>query len=173
MPKARKNYQLFSISFRDTKLAWYTSMLNETLIRFGGRVLCFYSGHGDNLLVFLAKGDPNSQKRLVMPKAKEDYLKLRGADLDKKSASIDPFSIKESAKGNSYSLDYGGAEKIGKDDYLFYEHVVFFGDDQIVFQGVSPKASDPIIIEDMKIISGSFRLNKKLKTKVIRAENIS
>jgi hypothetical protein len=183
----------YSISFEDTKIKWYKSVL--TNLSKGGNDMMFFTDPemggkkwGALLTTFTVSADKgiftDEELKLmfmigaVLKEFPDTFVKEKILEIIRRSHSRknekweeDKESIKNLEGKDFYSLQIMG--KILSDlgeDYTTYEVVIPFNNLLLVISGLMPKNPDAVVVEDLKTIANSIKIQL---TKIDRADRIA
>ena len=150
----------FSLSFAGVKLRWYFNFLNDWYAEGGGKVACFFTEEGAEILIIFVKGDPNVDGALALPKARDEYLHEREREKTKKDSKfvVDWDSIIEEGDGNEYRFQYEALlEERGKKQE-FFEYTLCEGFNKVVLRTLVPLTADERTLSDVEMIAKSLRV---------------
>ncbi len=153
--------ETFLIDFGETKLRWYSNLLNALYIKLlDGFIHCFFTDEGALVIIFMVYGNPDAVGVLEMPESKEAFVEDREATQKKKKKNleIDKESIQESVEDDGYHLQYEETYKDHGKETKIFEHIVYSGIDKLVFRAIVPPEVSPETYEDIVSLGNSFRI---------------
>ncbi len=160
VPHGRIIKKRFSLSFQGTKLRWHYNFLNDWYAEGGGKIICFFTEEGAEIIVVFVKGDPHAEEAIELPKARDEYLHDREKEKTNEDTKlvIDFDSVEEEADENEYRLMYEAMlEERGKKQEYF-EYTLCEGIDKVVFRALIPENADERTIEDVQMVAKSLRI---------------
>ena len=163
--RRRIDLGLFSISFRETELCWYTNFLNKIYVKFRLAIPCFYTGHGDELFAYVVHGNREAKYFYALPEEEKGFLETRETEWQKQGEkfNLDAASVKEERTMESFSLSYEGDWRKSDKSFHIFERITFVGVDKVVVKAVIPKESDEKIRSDVEKIANSIFIKPALK----------
>ncbi len=160
VPQRRILCKKFSLSFSGTALHWHLNFLNDWYGEGGGKIACFFTEEGTEIIALFVKGDSNANEVVDLPTELEEYLDDREEEKShgKTKFEIDWDSIEEDEDENEYRFQYEATlEEKGKKQE-FFEYTLCEGVDKVVFRALIPENADKRTLADVQMVAKSVRI---------------